>query len=459
MGTYTVKNTGESTLFISLSQYGQEAILPGKSFQVDVLNSELLELYDSGVIVITPAPGSSSGGSGGSGGITSESDPTVNQVVFNSLSADTGARVKGATLSLVLKGDLGTVFDFNTTEAGKVSVPTFALGKRGLVPATAAGDAAKFLRGDGAWTAITTYSAFTGATVSTAGVAGLVPAPAIGDQNKVLFGSGVWGTVTMPSNFAGATALANGGNGLVPAPLIADRTRVLSGAATWVALPTTFSGATASAAGSGGLVPAPASGKQGDFLRGDGTWAAVSSGGGTTMTAATSTAAGTGGLVPAPAIGDQGKVLSGAATWVDLPSGGSMVSKSFTTTANSKTATIYVKGFGAQADLDGATITTAATGTKITITVANSFQIQAISVHYPSGFNTATIFTLEYSDGFSGGATTIDTIHLPNIVHYNDAAVIQAQSGITITTPTAGNVAISKTGLTASAGAKWVLRV
>lgn len=38
----------------------------------------------------------------------------------------------------------------------------------------------------------TTYSAFTGATASTAGVAGLVPAPAAGDESKVLKGDGTW---------------------------------------------------------------------------------------------------------------------------------------------------------------------------------------------------------------------------------------------------------------------------
>lgn len=39
----------------------------------------------------------------------------------------------------------------------------------------------------------TTYSAFTGATSSTAGAAGLVPAPAAGDEGKVLKGDGTWG--------------------------------------------------------------------------------------------------------------------------------------------------------------------------------------------------------------------------------------------------------------------------
>lgn len=46
---------------------------------------------------------------------------------------------------------------------------------------------------DGVISAVdTTYSAFTGATASTAGVAGLVPAPAAGDESKVLKGDGTW---------------------------------------------------------------------------------------------------------------------------------------------------------------------------------------------------------------------------------------------------------------------------
>lgn len=41
----------------------------------------------------------------------------------------------------------------------------------------------------------TTYSAFTGATSAAAGVEGLVPAPAAGDDDKFLKGDGTWGTV------------------------------------------------------------------------------------------------------------------------------------------------------------------------------------------------------------------------------------------------------------------------
>lgn len=44
----------------------------------------------------------------------------------------------------------------------------------------------------------TTYSAFTGATSGAAGTSGLVPAPAAGDQAKYLKGDGTWGTYDDP---------------------------------------------------------------------------------------------------------------------------------------------------------------------------------------------------------------------------------------------------------------------
>jgi hypothetical protein len=47
----------------------------------------------------------------------------------------------------------------------------------------------------------TTYSAFTGATAGVAGTGGLVPAPAAGDQNKVLKGDGSWGTTSESTIF------------------------------------------------------------------------------------------------------------------------------------------------------------------------------------------------------------------------------------------------------------------
>lgn len=71
-------------------------------------------------------------------------------------------------------------------------------GAHGLVPAPAAGDNAKFLRGDGTWQNTPYPSDFTGADGTDAGAAGLVPAPAAADYQKFLKGDGTWAPVTIP---------------------------------------------------------------------------------------------------------------------------------------------------------------------------------------------------------------------------------------------------------------------
>lgn len=65
-------------------------------------------------------------------------------------------------------------------------------GAAGKVPAPAAGDEGKFLRGDASWQDVPNPATMTGATASTAGTGGLVPAPAAGDQDKRLAGDGTW---------------------------------------------------------------------------------------------------------------------------------------------------------------------------------------------------------------------------------------------------------------------------
>lgn len=73
----------------------------------------------------------------------------------------------------------------------------------------------------------------TGATATTPGAHGLVPAPAAGDQGKFLKGDGSWADVPNPSDMVGATASTPGTNGLVPAPSAGDQSKVLTGAGTW----------------------------------------------------------------------------------------------------------------------------------------------------------------------------------------------------------------------------------
>lgn len=76
----------------------------------------------------------------------------------------------------------------------------------------------------------------TGASAGDAGASGLVPAPAAGDQGKFLKGDGTWGNVPNPQVMTGATASAAGAAGLVPAPSAGDQGKVLTGGGAWLAL-------------------------------------------------------------------------------------------------------------------------------------------------------------------------------------------------------------------------------
>lgn len=90
-----------------------------------------------------------------------------------------------------LFGDVGTSGTIYSIMQGATSA---AAGSEGLVPAPAAGDQVKFLRGDGIWVVPTntTYNVMVGATSSAPGQVGLVPAPAAGDGKKFLRGDGSW---------------------------------------------------------------------------------------------------------------------------------------------------------------------------------------------------------------------------------------------------------------------------
>lgn len=77
-----------------------------------------------------------------------------------------------------------------------------AAGTAGYVPAPAATDNTKFLKGDGTWgtPTDTTYSDFVGTDGSAVGTHGLVPAPATTDVNKYLSSDGSWETINIPDN-------------------------------------------------------------------------------------------------------------------------------------------------------------------------------------------------------------------------------------------------------------------
>ena len=103
----------------------------------------------------------------------------------------------------------------------------------------------------------TTYSNFTAASASAAGVSGLVVAPPAGAQVKFLRGDATW--VSVPQG--DITAIAT------TAPITGAAT---SGTAT-IGI-NTMGAATANAAGTKGAVPASAAGDQAKFLRADATW-------------------------------------------------------------------------------------------------------------------------------------------------------------------------------------------
>lgn len=176
----------------------------------------------------------------------------------------------------------------------------------------------------------TTYSDFGGATSSTAGSAGLVPAPAAGDNTKYLKGDGTWATVQGGSAYTAGNGIDIDANNEISI----DDTVV----AELVDLPGVMIGATSSSPGVGGTVPAPAAGDEGKFLQGDGTWGTptdttytagtnvsisaqnVISATDTTysaFTGATSSVAGSAGLVPAPTTSDPEKFLKGDGTWAE----------------------------------------------------------------------------------------------------------------------------------------------
>lgn len=101
-----------------------------------------------------------------------------------------------------------------------------------------------------------TWTAFKGASTSTAGTAGYAPAPSAGAANRYLRSDGTWSvppdTNTTYSVFKGATTSMAGGVGLVPAPSTGSATRYLRSDGTWQVPPdtnTTYGVATTSTNG------------------------------------------------------------------------------------------------------------------------------------------------------------------------------------------------------------------
>ena len=145
-----------------------------------------------------------------------------------SVSGNAGSATKLATARTIgLTGAVtGTATSFDgtknisisTTEIDGTKVSVFgkatssAAGTVGAVPAPAANQHTRFLRGDGTWQVPTntTYSVFKAATSSAAGGTGLVPAPAAGENDEFLRGDGTWQVPT--DNKVSCTASTANGN-------------------------------------------------------------------------------------------------------------------------------------------------------------------------------------------------------------------------------------------------------
>ena len=100
----------------------------------------------------------------------------------------------------------GSIKNIKDSAARKVmtGASSSAAGAQGQVPAPAAGDNTKFLKGDGTWAA-PIAATMTGASADAAGTSGSAPAPAAGDNTKYLRGDATWATPTDTKNTAGST--------------------------------------------------------------------------------------------------------------------------------------------------------------------------------------------------------------------------------------------------------------
>ena len=112
----------------------------------------------------------------------------------------------------------------------------------------------------------------TGAGASTAGAHGLVPAPAAGDNAKFLKGDGTWAAAGETYTAAAPLSIDANNEISISAATTTDAGSMSAADKTKLDGITTMTGATSVAAGASGLVPAPAAGDDTAFLKGDGTW-------------------------------------------------------------------------------------------------------------------------------------------------------------------------------------------
>lgn len=112
----------------------------------------------------------------------------------------------GTTITVAADGTISSAAGYvlpaatTTTLGGVIVGNNLSIDANGILSATdttyTAGTNVQISAGNVISATDTTYSTMTGATSSAAGTSGLVPAPAAGDNTKVLRGDGTWGTVT-----------------------------------------------------------------------------------------------------------------------------------------------------------------------------------------------------------------------------------------------------------------------
>ena len=233
--------------------------------------------------------GGGSGGGGGSGTVTSVAlaMPAIFSVAGSPVTTS-------GTITVTLATQAANAF-LGGPASGAAAAPTFralvaadypamvgdsgAGGTRGAVPAPAAGDATKFLRGDGTWVAVSGSG-----TVTSVGLS----APA----DFSVSGSPVTGSGTLAFTWANQSAnrvLAGPNSGGAATPtfraLVGDDIPTLakskiSATGSWAAAEYVTMVGDSGAGGTKGAVPAPAAGDAaaGKFLKADGTWAAPGGG-------------------------------------------------------------------------------------------------------------------------------------------------------------------------------------
>lgn len=264
------------------------------------LDADLLDGLQATDFVRTTRNVNTSGPLSGGGALSNDLTLTIGA---NSITNAYLSQVATNTIRGRLTAGTGNIEDLSVTQVtGMLNVMGGATagtgGTKGLVPAPAAGDQAKYLRGDGTWGdgggggsgapvagKYVAYASDTGLSdervlAVEAGVLSLTDSGTGGGNITIGITTSGIANGKLANMTAGTFKGRNSGTG-APEDLTATQATALLNA---------MVGASAGAAGTKGLVPQPAAGEQTLYLRGDGTWAAPSgSGAPTTATYVTMT--------------------------------------------------------------------------------------------------------------------------------------------------------------------------